>query len=228
MRTRSTHLEILTRLAVTICLGYLAHCSAQDVAIGSFGTTGYGDWKATGTAFNPGPASGELLPKLEIENSPDKAVASSEIEGDGPIGTLTSPEFRIARKYISFNIGGGDYEHDTCLNLVINGKVVKSAVGWRSDRLVPASWDVSGFLGQNARVQIVDMASGDWGHINVAHIVQTDKPERLPVVTAPLYQESLRPQFHFTARQWTMDRLNPGMREEGWLNDLNGLIFYEG
>ncbi len=31
-----------------------------------------------------------------------------------------------------------------------------------------------------------------------------------------------------TARQWTVDRLNPGMREEGWMNDINGLIFYEG
>ena len=61
-------------------------------------------------------------------------------------------------------------------------------------------------------VQIVDAASGDWGHINVAQIVQTDAPERLPVATGPLYHEALRPQFHFTARQWTMDRLNPAHR----------------
>ncbi len=48
------------------------------------------------------------------------------------------------------------------------------------------------------------------------------------MVTEVLYKESLRPQFHFTARQWTMDRLNPGPKEEGWLNDLNGLIYYDG
>ena len=54
------------------------------------------------------------------------------------------------------------------------------------------------------------------------HLIQTDHPERLPVATGPLYQESLRPQFHFTARQWTMNRLNPGMQQEGWVNDLNG------
>ncbi len=113
----------------------------------------------------------------------DNRVASSEIEGDGPTGTLTSPEFKIARKYISFRIGGGDYERDTCVNLLVDGKVVKSATGWRSDRLAPASWDVSRFLGRNAQIQIVDEASGDWGHINVDHIVQTDTPERLPVAT---------------------------------------------
>jgi fructan beta-fructosidase len=215
-------------LAVTAFLGFLVNCNAADLPIGRFANTNYGDWKTTGKAFNPGPAANDLLHKLHIENARDNRVASSEMEGDGPTGTLTSPVFKIRRNYISFLISGGDYEHDTCLNLLIHGQIVKSATGWRSDRLVPASWDVRRFLGQRAQVQIVDAAGGDWGHINVDRVLQTDQPERLPVVTAPLYQESLRPQFHFTARQWTMDRLNPGPKEEGWLNDLNGLIYYDG
>ena len=217
-----------TFLALVVHLGFLPNCRAEDLAIGHFASTNYGDWKMTGTAFTKGPASDGLLSKLEIENSRDNRVISSEIEGDGPTGTLTSSEFKITRKYISFLIGGGDYEHHTCLNLLIKGKVVRSATGRRSDRLAPASWDVSRFLGQNAQVQIVDEASGSWGHVNVDQIVQTDKPERLPVVRESLYNESLRPQFHFTARQWTMDRLNPRERQEGWLNDLNGLIYYDG
>ena len=225
------HLKYAGRLglmAFAIHLAFQINGRAEDLAIGYFGSTNYGNWKATGTAFRLGPAGGELLPKLEIENASDNQVASSEIENDGPTGTLTSPEFKIVRKYISFRISGGDYEHDTCLNLLINGKVTKSATGWRSNRLVPGSWEVGQFRGQKAQVQLVDQASGDWGHINVDHIVQTDKPERLPEVTGPLYHESLRPQFHFTARQWTMDRLNPGVQQEGWVNDLNGLIYYDG
>ncbi len=205
-----------------------ANSFGKDLLIGHFGGTNYGDWEMTGTAFNPGPASDAMLAKLGIEDARDNKVASSEIENDGPTGTLTSPEFKIDRKYISFLISGGDYERDTCINLLLHGKIVKSATGWRSDRLVPASWDVRQFLGQKARVQIVDEATGDWGHINVDQIIQTDKPERLPVETGPLYHESLRPQFHFTAREWTMDRLNPGMQQEGWINDLNGLIYYDG
>jgi len=114
------------------------------------------------------------------------------------------------------------------VNLLLDGKVVKSATGWRSDRLMPASWDVRQFRGRNAQIQVVDSARGDWGHINVAQVMQTDRPERFPVDAGPLYREALRPQFHFTARQWTLDRLNPGMRQEGWVNDLNGLIYYEG
>jgi fructan beta-fructosidase len=222
------HICGFSLLALTALPGFLVNCSAEDLAIGRFGGTNYGDWQITGTAFNAGPASDALLARLGIENYRDDQVASSEIEGDAPEGTLTSPEFKIARHYISFLISGGDYERDTCVNLLIHGKIVRSATGWRSNRLAPASWDVSGFLGQNAQVQIMDAASGDWGHINVDHLLQTDKPERLPVVTEPLYRESLRPQFHFTARQWTMDRLNPGPKEEGWMNDLNGLIYYDG
>lgn len=228
MKIYSTNLYRSTALALAGWLGLLADCRAEDLVIGNLARPGYGDWKATGTAFAPGPASGAQLIQLEIENSPDPAVASSEMEGDGPTGTLTSPEFKIARKYIAFRIGGGDYERDTCINLLINGKVVRSATGWRSDHLAPMSWDVSRFLGQTAQLQLVDAASGDWGHVNVAHIVQTDEPENPPQAVAPLYRESLRPQFHFTARQWTMNRLNPGMQQEGWINDLNGLIYYDG
>ncbi len=223
------------KIIPTFCLFSLAISSlatspggAKDLAISQFNVPGYGDWKTTGTAFDSGPARGEMLPKLEIENAPDDAVASSEMEGDKPTGTLTSPPFKIARKYIAFRIGGGDYEHDTCLDLLVDGRVVKSATGWRSDRLVPTSWEVSRWQGQKAQIQIRDAAMGDWGHVNVDDIVQTDSPERLPVATGPLYHEALRPQFHFTARQWTMDRLNPGMQQEGWVNDLNGLIYYDG
>ncbi len=209
------------------------HAVAANLPVGHLGPVDYGDWKAAGTAFLHGPAFGdEWLGKLEIENAGDDAVFSSEKvsagQDDQPQGTLTSPKFKIARKYISFRIGGGDYERDTCINLVVDGKIVRSATGWRSDRLVPTSWDVSAWRGRMACVQIVDSASGDWGHINVAGIVQTDTPERMPVETGPLYHEALRPQFHFTARQWTMARVNPGQQQEGWINDLNGLIYYDG
>ena len=58
--------------------------------------------------------------------------------------------------------------------------------------------------------------------------IQLYGSEPLPAPQPDLYQERYRPQFHFTARQWTAKKLNPGMREDGWLNDINGLIFYDG
>ena len=214
--------------ALLLTADVLAAGRGADLPIGRLSESGYGDWTPSGNAFSTGPASGDLLGRLEIENATGALVISSEREGDAPTGTLTSPEFKLARDYIAFRVAGGDYERDTCVHLLIAGKVVRSSTGWRSDRLAPESWDVREFRGRKARVRIVDLAKGDWGHINVAGLVQTDTPERLPVSPGPLYHEALRPQFHFTARQWTINRLNPGMQQEGWINDLNGLIYYEG
>jgi hypothetical protein len=35
----------------------LDHCSAEEIALGHFGSNNYGDWTSTGIAFNLGPAS---------------------------------------------------------------------------------------------------------------------------------------------------------------------------
>jgi len=61
----------------------------------------------------------------------------------------------------------------------------------------------------------------------IAHAAEGPESPLLPP-RPDLYHESRRPQFHFTARQWTVHWLNPGMREEGWMNDLNGLVHYAG
>ncbi len=50
----------------------------------------------------------------------------------------------------------------------------------------------------------------------------------MSVERPPLYQEALRPQFHFTARYWTDYRLNPDKHQEGWINDVNGLVYLNG
>jgi fructan beta-fructosidase len=92
--------------------------------------------------------------------------------------------------------------------------------GWRGDIDHVALWD---------RVltdaEIVRLAGG------AAQVAARRKQYTSDIVQPPapdLYREALRPQFHFTARQWTYRKLNPGRREEGWLNDPNGLIHLDG
>ncbi|RYG62511.1 glycoside hydrolase family 32 protein, partial [bacterium] len=202
--------------------------AADDIVIADFETPTFGNWKAEGTAFGKGPAIGVQVGPLEMAGVRGDGVASSEWEGDKPTGKLTSPLFKIERRYLSFVIGGGGYQVHTCMNLLVDGKIVRSATGPFSDVLKPVSWDLKAYAGKNAQLQLVDEATGQWGHINVDHILLTDAPETLPVTTQPLYRETFRPQVHFTARQWTTEKLNPGMREDGWLNDLNGMIYYDG
>lgn len=76
----------------------------------------------------------------------------------------------------------GDWQvtGEACINLLVDGKVVRTATGPNdkpggSERLTWSHWDVSEFLGKAARIRIVDERTGGWGHINIDHIVQNDR-----------------------------------------------------
>jgi fructan beta-fructosidase len=153
---------------------------AADLVMADFEGTNYGNWILEGQAFGSGPASGTLPGQMAVDGYLGKGLANSFHGGDDSMGTLTSPPFKVERKFIRFLIGGGGWEGLTCINLLINGRVVRTATGPNtqpggSEHLEPCQWDVSGLLGSNAVIQIVDRATGGWGHINVDQIVQTDR-----------------------------------------------------
>lgn len=151
-----------------------------DILISDFEGQDYGAWKTTGEAFGSGPVRGTLPRQMDVSGFKGKGLVNSFHQGDVTTGTLTSPEFTISRDFISFLIGGGGWEGKTCMNLLVNGRIVRSATGPNtepggSEALAQASWDVSEFRGKTAVLEIVDAATGGWGHINVDHILQTDK-----------------------------------------------------
>ena len=150
-----------------------------DIVIADFEGETYGDWKTTGEAFGAGPAHGALPGQMPVTGFAGKGLVNSFTGGDRGTGTLTSPEFRIERHYLKFLIGGGGWEGKTCMNLVIDGQVARTATGPNtkpggSEKLEASGWDVAEFSGKSARLVIVDDARGGWGHINVDQIVQTD------------------------------------------------------
>ena len=73
----------------------------------------------------------------------------------------------------------------------------------------------------------IESLSGGAQRVAARKLVYLKEPPLLPP-PADLYYEKYRPQFHVTARQWTVRKLNPVRQEEGWINDVNGLIYHQG
>ena len=148
---------------------------AQDILINDFESSTYGAWTTTGTAFGSGPALGTLSGQNPVTGYQGSRLVNSFLGGDASTGTLTSPSFTIQRNYLRFLIGAGNQRGKTCMNLLVNGQIVRSSVGMgdRED-LSALQWNVSNLINSNATLQIVDNATGGWGHINVDQIVQTD------------------------------------------------------
>ena len=151
----------------------------DDLLIEDFESDDYGEWKVEGKAFGPGPARGTLPGQMEVSGYRGERLVNTFYEGDGTTGTLTSPEFTIRRNYINFLVGGGGYAGKTCINLLVDGQVARTATGPNtspggSERLELESWDVSKLKGESVRIRIVDQKTGTWGHINIDHIIQSD------------------------------------------------------
>jgi sucrose-6-phosphate hydrolase SacC (GH32 family) len=205
---RTTILLIFAILSLTVAVW----AEQPDIVIADFEGETYGDWTVTGEAFGKGPAHGALPHQRHVAGFEGKGLVNSYLGGDKATGTLTSPPFTIQRPYINFLIGGGSQPGKACVNLLVGGKVVLTATGMNDETLTWTTWNVSDLVGKKAQIQIVDKATGGWGHINVDQIVQGD---RAKVVVEPLRHERYRPQFHFTP-------------EKNWTNDPNGLVFYKG
>lgn len=136
----------------------------------------YEGWTLTGTAFGNQPSRGTEGGQQPVSGFAGRGLVNTFIAGDGPEGTATSKPFRIERRYIGFLIGGGAHAGRTCINLKVDGQVVRTATGKNLEALEPASWDVADLKGKEAVVEIVDRHSGGWGHINVDQILFSDVP----------------------------------------------------
>jgi fructan beta-fructosidase len=183
-----SRVRLLAALALFGVAGLLAARPDKprpDIVFADFEGDDYGDWKVAGTAFGKGPARGTLPGQMPVSGFKGKGLVNSFHGGDDSTGSLTSPEFTIDRRFISFLIGGGHHPVKACIDLVVNGKVVRTTTGPNkvpggTERLDPAFWDVADLAGKKAKIRILDEAKGGWGHINIDHIVFTDRrPESI-------------------------------------------------
>lgn len=146
--------------------------------LAAFDGADFAGWTATGTAFGSGPARGAVDGQQSVDGFQGDGFLNSFHGGDAAEGTLTSPEFVVDRDYLNFLIGGGHRPGQAGVNLVVAGQTVRSATGANRERLEWQAWDVSHLRGQTARIEIVDRATGGWGHVNADHFLLADQAAR--------------------------------------------------
>ena len=181
---KDTHETCQTLARRCRCHGRFPAFSADrtDILVADFEGEDYGAWKVDGNAFGTKPARGALPGQMSVGGYLGKGLVNSFNGGDDSKGKLTSQAFKIERKHINFLIGGGKYPGQTCINLIVGGKTVRTATGPNdrpggSEQLDSSSWDVTDLTGQMAVIEIVDDRTGGWGHINIDHIFQSDRPQ---------------------------------------------------
>lgn len=145
----------------------------------------YGQWTTEGTAFGAGPQRAASLPGYMgpvnaettfVVNSHQTRNGEDVIQADDHQGTLTSPAFRIERKFINLRVGGGGHKGGTCVNLVVDGRVAASVSGRNSNVMRWEALDVSAFEGLEAVLQVADKVSGSWGQISLGEVEFADSP----------------------------------------------------
>ncbi len=159
----------------------LADTPRPDVVIADFEGETYAPWIVEGEAFGAGPAKGTFPRQNPVTGFEGKGLVNSYGEADRLTGRLISPDFTIDRPYLNLLIGGGGFEEKVYISLFVDGKEVRHSTGWNtsaggSEALLPIHWDLRDFVGKTGRIEIVDNATGGWGHLNVDSIVLSDTP----------------------------------------------------
>ncbi|HUY35808.1 MAG TPA: PVC-type heme-binding CxxCH protein, partial [Pirellulales bacterium] len=162
------------------------------------------DWKAEGDAFGAQPVEGDTVharrPDMRSRHAGRFWVGTFERQGDAPQGTLTSVPFQVTHPFASFLVAGGPHA-ETCVELVREDtrQVIFRATGDESEELKPVAVDLSGHIGREIVIRLVDHHSGGWGHINFDdfrfHAVEIEFPARPGAAAVDAFQHAgLEPQ----------------------------------
>ena len=172
---------------------------------------GMDDWTLEGESFVESPTDISLYRQGAVMGRIGRYYADSYHNEGKSTGKATSPEFTITRNYLNFKIGGAYKPNESCLNLLVDGKVVRTETGRNASSMQWAGWDVSEFRGKKARVQIVDAIPDGSSFVYVDHIMLCDEIRTMEPMKAFWFDWG---QDFFAVRSW--NNYAPGETRRIW------------
>jgi len=144
------------------------------------------DWTAEGEAFQGQPVEGDTVGRRRSDMHSRHAgrfwVGSFERKGDEAKGTLTSAAFTLTKPYVRFLIAGGS--RDTTRVEIVRADtkaVIYRTSGDDTEELKPVAANLSGHVGKEVFVRLVDDDAGGWGHLNFDDLTTWDSPPPGPL-----------------------------------------------
>ena len=185
-------------IVVMMTSGWLALAASAPLVRWDF-ETGLQGWRAVSGDLGPQPtdASDDRWGG-SFGKQGDWFIGTTELPDrsfdDGRTGELRSPGFIIRSRYIRLLVGGGGYRDQTYVALVRAGDGVELKRGWghNNEVMVPVLWELSEHRGARVYIQIVDRATGGWGHINVDDIRELTPEEEAQVAREKAQAEAAR------------------------------------
>ncbi|MDO6602854.1 glycoside hydrolase family 32 protein [Arenibacter palladensis] len=162
-------------LSISVICVYFGSCDSNKLGlISDFETEELVGWNSTGDLSLQSYKT-ELLPK-NVEGFVGAGVLNTGHDHPEKMGTLTSPEFIINKKYINFLITGNrgyNAERDCNVRIVIDGEVVKFAPPTRFPLVEWGAIDLSEFEGKTAHFEVFDKSRKHF--IIIDQISQSDE-----------------------------------------------------
>ena len=130
-------------------------------------------WEASGSAFELGPTRRPGEHQQPVVGAAGWWISSYHpSQGDAATGTLRSAPIAIEGDLMVLRVAGGDDPVKLSVSLVVDGERVATATGSVTEHFGRRVWDVRAYRGKMGTLEIVDSATGPWGHIMVDEIRQ--------------------------------------------------------
>ena len=121
------------------------------IVLADFENNSYGDWSAEGQALGTAPAPGTLPNQNPVDGFQGKGLVNTYLGGDHA-AWANSPRRRLKSigTSSSFLVGGGNHAGRTCINLLVDGQIVRTATGKAAEHLAWHNWNVRELAGKQA------------------------------------------------------------------------------